>query len=135
MQNPKIVLPSIYRFTLEGHPRESQWGWHRATELCEAMNNILELKGHARRTPIQFSQEFPFIKLGEGNRESGFNSPVVDLKREFGETSIGSVNWFCTVVKSDMYIPAKVGMQFLNAVKHPIRTAIKKMLSEEEPVD
>lgn len=123
-----LVMPPIYRFDLAGYQEQSKWGWHRATELVEAINEILALQGRRMMSPTEINETYPFIKLTERNSR-GYSTNVVKSDWSFGNTGIGQVNWLNTLVTHDMYLPAKIGMTLINAVKHPAVTKLKNLLA------
>jgi len=137
MQNKNImVMPPIYRFSLPDCPQESKWGWHRATELVEAINNILKLEGKEPMSPEQINEKYPFIRLNKKRPHPAVwepkhvKSPVVCLDRSYGGTSVGETKWLATLVDGDFFLPAKLGMSLLDAVKHPILCLVKKAFAD-----
>lgn len=121
-------MPPIYRFDLNGYPKESEWGWHRAIELVDAINNILSLSGRVPMTPEEIGERFPFIRLNPDPLKGYHNRPssVVSTERPYGCYFIGETNWLRTLVKGDLYLPAKIGMQLIDAVKSPVRSALRR---------
>ncbi len=113
----KMVMPPIYRFYIPDYPRESTWGWHRATEVVEAVNNILELKGKQCLSPEDMNKAYPFVVLEDEIDDQGKYTPVIRDGCSYGGTSVGPVHWLATLVRHDMYLPAKVGMSLINAAK------------------
>lgn len=123
-------MPPIYNFELEGFPKESRWGWYRAVDVLEVLKNILYLNGDLHGfEPWMAEREFPSIKLGTVPAGNVWDecSPVVEEGKPFGRTMVGS-NWFEVAVEGDYYIPAKVGIQLIDAVKHPFKHNLKKVV-------
>lgn len=118
-----MVMPPIHRFAIEGFPKQSGWGWHRATELVEVVNNILVLRGESAMTAEQLNERFPFIELHSGIKDSILNdAPWTDVITEsdgYGCHYVGDAGWLATLVRENMYLPAKIGMQFITAAKSP----------------
>jgi hypothetical protein len=124
-----MVMPPIYRFNLEGYPKESKWGWHKATDVVTTVNNILILQGFRPMTPEEMTEAFPSVMLNTQREYSSFqisrtHSPVIESDRCYGESLVGDQNWLKTVVEGDCFIPAKIGMQFIEAVKHPVKSGL-----------
>lgn len=123
-----MVMPAIYRFSLVGHPKESEWGWHRAVELVEAINGIRALQAKQPMSPSEINKEYPFAQLSNREKWGGHCTNVVGSDGSFGGTSIGRIDWLETLVSNDMYLPAKIGMALMDAIKHPVVGSLKNML-------
>ena len=129
MKNERmIVMPAIYRFSLAGYPKQSKWGWHRATELVEAINSIRGLQCQHPMSPSEIIEAYPFAQLGQHEKWDCYTD-VVRSDGDFGGTNVGSINWLQTLVRNDMYLPAKIGMALINAIKHPVVGSIKNLIS------
>ena len=123
-----LVMPPIYRFSLINLPKESGWGWHRAVEVVEAVNNLLTLKGKATMTPKEINETFPFAEINNENSNC-WTCLLLGTNGNIGTAFIGSVNWLTTVIQGDYYIPAKLGMQLITAVKNPAYKVFKNILA------
>jgi hypothetical protein len=131
---PTIVMPAIYKFDFPNSPETNSWGWHRATELMEAINNILASEGKKPSTAKEINQLYPFVNP---NKPKGFlfdkrYPGYLIISKEGTPTwrSNGTADsWLESLVTDDYYLPARLGMQLINAVKNPIRSSLKKVLS------
>lgn len=133
ISQPMMVMPPVYRFNIPGHSKESGWGWHRATELVEAVNNILRLSSKKPMSPEELNERYPFLKLNRDPNQNfvlGEATSVLIPGGVYGGHHVGEVIWLATLVKMDMYLPAKLGMQLINAVKHPLRSVIRNAMTE-----
>jgi len=121
----KIVMPAIYRFDTGLENEMSGWGWHRATELLEAVNNILLAKGLKPMHPQHIGEKFPFVNpMLEKNCGSYFTST---LDGKISSTSTPKHQWLFWAVTCDTFIPAKIGIALLKAVKSPIVSNFKRI--------
>ena len=124
-------MPAIYKFSLPGWVEENGWGWHRAVELVEAVNNILASQGKEAMAPRSLVEEFPFVDphikedIGPKTRNLGYTS--IDADGNVWNTHCE--NWLESAVESDSYLPARVGMQLINAVRRLFRSSLRKMLA------
>ena len=66
--------------------------------------------------------------LCKGNIFCGYTT-VNHANGQVSSTSTGEGEWLHYAVEADRYLPAKAGMQLINAIKHPILNKVQKMLS------
>ncbi len=125
------MLPAIYQFEIPDLPKECRWGWHRAADTLEAANNILHSRGETAMEPKALCAKYahidPYPKIGifETPRallEVTPDGQIVDCRSATHE-------WLEWAVKEDHFIPAKLGLALINAVKqNNAVTAIRRAL-------
>lgn len=125
---PSVVTPAIYKFEFpedSSHPKASKWGWHRASELYSAINNLLGKEWEdvlsAREIAAKFAHLSPL-------RESG-QFLVVDGEGKAWLVKTGPHEWLEAVMDRNGYLPAKVGTRLLNEIKHPTIGVVRRALS------
>lgn len=130
VSKPLMVMPPIYRFHIPGRKRESEWGWHRATELLEAANNILVLQGREAMDPRTLCERFPFIDPHE-KRPDRFVESYLSIwqGRQLMIGVSGRYEWLSAAVRDDSFLPAKVGMELIRAVKQPVMSSIRRVIT------
>ena len=132
----KIVMPAIYQFTFEKSPKQSKWGWHNTAELVEAINTILVSSGRKPMSTQEIVQEFQFIDphcpneyFGSSVIQNSYYYIVNESGQLFKAYHGDGTDWLDWSKGTNSYLPAKIGMKLLNAVKHPIRAKIKSIVS------
>lgn len=130
-------MPAIYRLksdSLSPKAPANNWGWHRATELLEAINNILASQGKKAMTALQIGESYKHIvpwdsaDLTHINYSKGYL--VIDQSGRGLLALTGGYSWLERAVCDDQYIPAKLGMRLIDAVKHPIRNRVIALLTD-----
>lgn len=129
---PLMVMPPIYRFPKLKDQQARTWGWHRAKDVFTAINNIRDIMECKPPFDVeQMAAEFRFLKpdslivlrTGEGVTGGG----------EYVDQIPARDNWIDILVAYDYFMPAKIGMHMLEAVKNPnkakIRAAMAKLTS------
>lgn len=127
ISGPKLAVPAIYNFTFSVSDDWNKWGWHRATELFEAVNNIRVSQRKSSLTAWAIPREYPHIDpFTEPNTNGPRYLPYLTLvgNQHTWNTSTCGRNWLEPLVNEDAYIPAKLGMQILKAVKNPVLSKI-----------
>ena len=113
---PVVVMPAIYNLPAIGVP-QATWGWHKASELLEAVQAIIYLQsGHnlsADEICLEHLQVDPFKKGLEVASKDGMHLSCY-------HTCFPRHQWLQRVVDRGNFLPAKVGMSLINAVKHPM---------------
>ena len=136
-QTRRIAMPAIYRFTFGGSPEKNKWGWHKASELVEAINTILADRGNDPMTPKMITQQLSFIDprtpeviCGENIHVSGGELSIVYENEQLMSSYFSdNTDWLTSLVEKNRYLPAKLGMKLIDAVKHPVRAKIAKLLN------
>lgn len=126
-----VFMPAIYRLDgIEGFQEEYKaWGWHRATELLTAVQNILLEQGKGMKSAAEISDMFlqadPFL-VTEAEEKGLMVVKGGCLLRMYCGTDGGrqGSKWLRSAVEADEFLPAKVGMMLINAAKHPFRTKL-----------
>jgi len=125
---PEILMPAIYRFQVDGYKEASKWGWHRTSELVEAINTILVCQGHKPMTNAEICKAFPEVNLLNKRIKPGqaWNPrrwcPEINKDGHLFSMSdhcmydAGS-DWLTASAEQGCYIPAGIGMQLIVAVK------------------
>jgi len=127
--NPMVVMPQIYRFHFPNFPKQSKWGWHRATELMAAINNTQLLQGEKPMSPVQVAKEYPLVNPATTDDcvEPVFFH-MIEQNRELSLISVREHNqntWLDNLVAQDCYLPAKIGTQIIQAIEHPTYVQIR----------
>ena len=135
---PSVVAPAIYTFNFPDEPMRlrdakrnsteqhpNRWGWHRASELLEAINNLLVLRGCAKMTARDVAEAFPHLSPYREMSEL----LIVDGGGQSWVTKTGPMEWLEAVLKNDGYLPARIGTRLLKAVQHQKMDAIIKCIA------
>ena len=121
-----IVMPAIYRFKFVN--ADNTCGWHRATELLEALRNIRLLQGKPPLTTKEITAKYPTISLYKRPIE-GVDWPMrgrwLSTVSHDGVLSVRSEHcvyepgddWLGVHVEHDCYLPAKIGIELIKALK------------------
>lgn len=125
-----VVMPPIYHFDIEGSPEMSKWGWHRASELHGALNNISVVNGGPPLSVWAIDEQFSHLHPQRGNVR-GLNGFLKVINQEGNCVTLVSLgkNWMEMLVQHDFFIPAKIGTRLINEVKHPFRAQISKFIN------
>ena len=108
-----VIVPAIHNLDSPHHPEQKRWGWHRVSELVEAVNYKLNLIGEQPVTPAtlydryghlnKFKDSFaigvtalPTRKGVLGDHSHEFITPRVDL----GDIEFVPAGWGCEILKS-----------------------------------
>jgi len=125
----RLMMPPIYSFAFPNDPERRKWGWHRGTELFEAINNTLAAAGRKPMTTQEIENEFSHLSP-VGKKSLGIavvEIPYISVHD--GRTWLTlSSEWLGFAVRGNSYLPAKVGVAIINAIKHPVRNRIKRLL-------
>ncbi len=147
-------MPPIYSFSIPGYEEESGWGWHKVSELVEAVNNIRLSQFLSPLLNEQIAREFAytgnFNRVHQGMGIQIEYLPLVNssiyLERICGEAEkeengppykLRNLTWsldshWLYYAANDSFFPAKLGMKLLEAVKnrrkHVIRKAVKFLI-------
>jgi hypothetical protein len=117
-----LMMPAIYRFDF----LKKSWGWHRAFELIEAIDNIRLAQGKEKLGTVGLLKMCPFI-----NPHTTRNNGCYHIVTAAGQLMIAQhgngTNWLEDLVKENSYLPAQIGMRFIEAVKHPVRTGLRNL--------
>lgn len=118
-----------YSFSFSDNSEWRSWGWHRATELFEAINNILVAVGKKPMTTTEIEKEFSHLSP-MGHETFGTKTPYLSIS---GNTTwiTTSSHWLGCAVEDDCYIPAKVGMAIIKAIKHPVFNKVNRLLFDK----
>ena len=130
---PKVVMPAIYRFRFdEATGLEGQWGWHRASELFEAINNIRWLHGFAPITTAEICALSPNVNLlsrhRHGVQHTGHNKWCLLVDRTGSLYRLSShcvyepgADWLGALVKDGYFLPAGKGIDLIDAIKSGLK--------------
>ncbi|MDP2655528.1 MAG: hypothetical protein Q8P17_03265 [bacterium] len=129
---PLMVMPPIYRFPKLKDSQARTWGWHRAREVFAVINNLRDIvDGKPPLDVEEMAKEYLFLKpdsltlvrTGEGITGGGEHVDQMPARD----------NWIEMLTAYDYFMPAKIGMLMLEAVKNPnkakIRAAVAKLTS------
>jgi len=126
-------MPPIYRFNIGGSEKESKWGWHRATELLEAINNLLKERGKEEMSPQLLGETFSFVNPHQTDPSRPYRGESFLVIWQNGQLMSASIrprtNWLESVVEGDHYIPAKVGLSLIEAIKKPFMSKLRRALN------
>jgi hypothetical protein len=122
----KIVMPAIYQFEIPDHPQESKWGWHKVSELVEAIPNIFLNQGKC-----EIAKDTSLISKWLDNYWPRGYFLCMDDNGKICNWMIYSEDWFAALARwGECFIPAKIGMNLINAAKRPFWTSTKTFLRE-----
>lgn len=129
---PFMVMPPVYRFEFADYPAANAWGWHRATDLVDAVNNIRTLAALSKLTAEEIGREYPF--LNPTYFSIAVESAYVDEDVRHGSLNPAPHMWLRDAIfYKRSFLPAKIGTLLLDAVKNPnkakIRVAVAKLFS------
>lgn len=125
---PRLVSAPIYSFSFSEFPELDNWGWHKVSELVEAINNSLVARGKKPMTAVEIEEEFWYLSplqyecLGQTEYPRAY--AIISDGRLW---STCSNEWLRHLVTRDGYLPAKVGMNIMNAIKHPVRHHLARL--------
>jgi hypothetical protein len=108
-----IVIPAIHNLDNENAPEQKGWGWHKVSELIEAINYHLTLNGGEPVTPVTLYARYGYLNktldsLGVGvvalptrkgvlgDELSEFITPNIDLSK----TTFVPAGWGCNVLST-----------------------------------
>ena len=121
-------MPPIYRLPRpRGDGVSKNWGWHRAKELIEVIRNLYFISGELMPTAEEICTRFIDIQptlLGSAKRPVTIPRPYICIEadglNDHFTTAAGS-EWLGKHADNDRFIPARIGIELLRAVKKYLR--------------
>lgn len=115
-------MPAIYRLEFPGAQANS-WGWHLASDLVEAVNNVrslaeLELN---ELTPLEMGREYSFTDPMSYSNYFLIAVPGLKGELELDPWAPHRGRWLHDAIERRAYFPAKIGVLLLDAVKNPYK--------------
>lgn len=116
----KLVVPAIYRLSFPG-AQGDKWGWHLASNLFEAANNMRSLAEVPLNplTPYDMGREYAFADPMSYSYYFLIAVPKAGGKLEIEAFHPARCRWLEEGIKLEAYFPAKIGMLLLNGIKNP----------------
>ncbi len=122
----------------------NRWGWHQATQLVEAIDNLRILREERILTMQEISKKFSHLLIGhsweslllepEGSsylmanfisRDGKLQRKLISRRDPFWCSS-----WFGDMVRDECYLPAGIGTKILRKVEQPgFLAAVAKLIS------
>ncbi len=119
-----LVMPAVYRFPLSDWNEGMEWGWHRATELLEAVNNNLEIQKSPQMRPEEIVKHFP--QVSPYLKENNYWLTLMHIDERMVHLNGGeAIDWFTQAVSGDYYLPARIGTELIKAVRKLKINAVK----------
>ena len=124
MSTKQLAMPAIHNFDFGADwPKESKWGWHKASEVLEVINNIRASKEQVPLTDIDISVKYKELAQDRSYRML----PILPYIRDYWMASEeghlvelfqrDALAWFHFAVTESLYLPAKIGIKLIDAVK------------------
>ena len=132
LNNRRIAMPAIYWFDFPSSPTESGWGWHRATELMEALEHISRLRQGSNFVRPPHPWDVGYIQSHIRPQPTQDGSSFFRFVNRFGKlegVSTAPDRWLEAIVDDDGYLPARLGMQLIGAAKGTVASKVRKVLS------
>ena len=125
----KLVIPAIYRLSFPG-AQGDKWGWHLASDLFEAANNMCSLAEIPLDplTPYDMGREYAFADPMSYSNYFLIAMPKVGGKLEIEVFHPARCKWLEEGIKLRAYFPAKIGILLINGIKHPAKTKTVAMM-------
>ncbi|MBI4088548.1 hypothetical protein HY415_00415 [Candidatus Kaiserbacteria bacterium] len=126
MSKAKMVMPPVFRFHFPENSTASTWGWYRAIDLVEVVNNIRILRGQRGLTAGEIGREYPDVNP---NVFAVVMEPVyANENARLGSLSSAPHKWLeCGNFYRRCFLPAKIGMLLLKVVKDPSRATCTRV--------
>ncbi len=125
-------MPPIYRFDFQNDDVARNWGWHRVTDLIEAVNNIRYLQGKPALPATAIGVEYDAVRPSHFNIvcESSYDDENPRIGSMAAPLYEESYRWL-DLAASQMrcFIPAKIGMALIKEVKNPKRPLLQRVRS------
>lgn len=128
-------MPAIYKLETR-YSKVNTWGWHRACELLEAIQAILASQGKPVLTADEICTKYPHLHPNKPIRDSYSHEPrrasyftVMSDGVTCYDTRSDPVHWLQNLVDNDSYLPAKIGLAVIKAVKHPMLDKVARVLA------
>ena len=123
------MVPTVWKFAfLEGSKSiPNLWGWHQARELLEVINNILADLGKKPMTTEDLLREYPFITPHVDGDSMSYYWSVNSDGTVRNTRAYAYEDWLQQMISEDSFLPAGIGMLFIEAVKDPIGSLEKKL--------
>ncbi len=107
MNKPTLMTPAVYCFfnTLT----ESTCKYHLASELFEAINNVIRNRGGKHFEPQEISKSFPLIR----SKMEGGAYLCVNKEGDVSSLFPTQENWLEYLVKEEKFLPIEIGEQIM----------------------
>ncbi len=144
---PTLVMPAIYSFPQVESVSLRKLGWHKVSELVEAVNHIRQSQEECPLTQIAIANEFAYTGTNEIFREDAeLRTPpvntswcfkVINPSESIPRYELVSRRWamdshWLSAAEDDSFYPEKLGKKLIKAVKkqksHIIRKVVKFMI-------
>lgn len=119
----KLVIPAIYRLSFPG-AQGDKWGWHLASDLFEAANNMRSLAEIPLDplTPYDMGREYAFADPMSYSNYFLIAMPKAGGILEIEISYPARCKWLEEGIKLKAYFPAKIGMLLIDGIKNPAKT-------------
>lgn len=116
----KLVVPAVYRLSFPG-AQGDEWGWHLASDLVEAANNIRSLAEVPLDplTPYDMGREYAFADPMSYSNYFLIAMPKAGGKLEIEIFHSARCKWLKDAIRLEAYFPTKIGLLLLNGIKNP----------------
>jgi hypothetical protein len=121
-----IVIPAIHNLDNIEYPEQKGWGWHKVSELVEAVNYHLALQDLSSVTASTIHARFGQLNRmtdSVGIRHSAMPARFGIKGDDFHEYIRNSID-----LTRATFVPARWGLDIIDSIKHPKRSFLKRVL-------